>query len=132
MPRRIRHAFSGVLLLLVYGPSAMAGELITIPPSQAHAYLQNTPNVFVLDVRTQREFNKGHLENAVLIDYYRRDFRKRIADLDRDEPYLIYCHSGARSKAALRLMRALGFEDIRHVGGGIRDWAREGLPIVRP
>jgi rhodanese-related sulfurtransferase len=110
----------------------MGAELVTIAPGDARAFLRNTRDVFVLDVRTEREFKKGHLEDAVLIDYYRRDFKRRIAALDKAEPYLIYCYSGARSKAALRLMDSLGFQNIRHIKGGIRDWKREGLPLVRP
>lgn len=85
----------------------------------------------VLDVRTPAEWKMGVVEGAVLMNYH-DDFKARVAELDRDKTYLLYCHSGGRSAAALRVMEELGFENVIHMPGGFRDWSAEGLPLVPP
>ena len=87
-------------------------------------------DLVVLDVRTPDEFASGHLADAVLIDFYRPDFAERIAELDRDVPYLLYCRSGNRSGQAAALMADLGFTDVADVDGGVLAWADAGLPLV--
>ena len=88
-------------------------------------------DLIILDVRTPDEFNAGHLDGAVMIDFYESDFADRIADLDRDQPYLMYCRSGNRSGAASELMDELGFTNVAHVDGGILAWLDAGEPIVQ-
>ena len=58
----------------------------------------------VLDVRTNDEYNQGHLENAVMIDYYKPDFKQRLAKLDKTKPVFVYCAAGARSEAAAQAL----------------------------
>ena len=84
----------------------------------------------MLDVRTDGEFAEGHLENAVQLDFYRDDFRDRLAELDPDVPYLLYCRSGNRSGHTLAIMEELGFSDVTDVDGGIVAWADAGLPVI--
>ncbi len=86
----------------------------------------------VLDVRTSAEFSRGHLPLALNLDLYRPDFRDRLAELDRDNTYLVYCRSGARSARATRLMAALGFPRVHDLRGGILAWERAGLPVKSP
>lgn len=85
----------------------------------------------VLDVRTPEEFAQGHLDGAVMIDFYRDDFSDRLAELDRDVPYLLYCRSGNRSGQTLAIMEQLGFRDVADVDGGITAWQGAGLPVTR-
>jgi rhodanese-related sulfurtransferase len=85
----------------------------------------------ILDVRTPGEFRRGHIEGAVLMNYYDRDFRERFAALDRDLTILAYCHVGSRSSGVLDLAEKLGFKRVFDLRGGIVDWNRAGLPLVR-
>ena len=86
--------------------------------------------LIVLDVRTQEEFEGRRLPDATMIDFYAPDFQERIADLDRDAPYLLYCRSGNRSGQTAELMKELGFTDVRDVEGGIVSWLDNGHPFV--
>ncbi|NNE72894.1 MAG: rhodanese-like domain-containing protein [Acidimicrobiales bacterium] len=88
------------------------------------------PDLIVLDVRTPEEFAEGHLEGAMMIDFYRDDFAEQIAALDPEVPYLLYCRSGNRSGQTAEIMTSLGFADVADVNGGILAWAEAGLPIV--
>ena len=82
---------------------------------------RNTDAV-ILDVRTPEEFNSGHLENAINIDFKAHNFSLQINQLSKDTPYLIYCRSGARSFNACMLMQNMGFKKVVNLKGGILDW----------
>lgn len=71
----------------------------------------------IIDVRTPAEAAAGMLEGAVNIDIGSADFGDRIASLDRDGSYLLYCRTGNRSAQAASIMRELGFTDVIDAGG---------------
>ena len=92
---------------------------------------KNNPDFIILDVRTPEEFSRGHLENAININYYSNNFQKDLAKLDKTKTYLIYCLSGNRSGKSLNSMKHLGFIRVYNVSGGIRQWEKEGYPITQ-
>lgn len=85
----------------------------------------------VLDVRRPDEYARGHLENAVNIDVSAPDFRERIAELDRDRPYVVYCKAGVRGAKAMEILRQAGFSRVYNISGGFDNWTRQGLPVQR-
>lgn len=111
--------------------SATPDGFATITPGDAASLLADAPDdLVVLDVRTPEEFAAGHLDGAVLVDFYDPDFADRLAELDPDVPYVVYCRSGNRSGQTLPLMQQLGFGSAVDIGGGIVAWAEAGLPVV--
>lgn len=88
------------------------------------------PAPVLIDVRTPAEFAEGHIEGATLIDYNASDFRDRVAELDPDATYVIYCRSGNRSAGARAVLEDLGFVDVTDIEGGILAWNAAGLPVV--
>ena len=56
----------------------------------------------ILDVRTQDEYNEGHIDNCVLIDWYSASFNKEVEKLDKTKPIYVYCHVGGRSSSAMK------------------------------
>lgn len=134
---RVSRRHIGVLVLFaiaaLLASCGGAGDtgLRTVEATEAAALLDEPPaGLVVLDVRTPDEFNAGHLEGAEMIDFYRPDFADRIAELERDTPYLLYCRSGNRSGSTLELMEDLGFTDVTEVDGGILAWEASGLPVL--
>jgi len=112
------------------GASSAAGIRV-VPVSEARRIQEDPPaGLVVLDVRTTEEFAEGHLDGAMMIDFYAPDFADQIATLDRDVPYLLYCRSGNRSSQARAIMEQLGFTDVADVDGGIAAWVDAGLPVV--
>lgn len=72
--------------------------------------------VVILDVRTQEEFQETHVIGAQNIDWYQPDFKDRVAKLDKNAEYKLYCRSGNRSGQATTLMQSLGFKQVENLG----------------
>ena len=99
---------------------------VDVELDKAQQLLTTNKELVVLDVRTKGEFQQGHLPNAINIDYNAADFASRIDDLDRNKPYLIYCHAGVRSKAAFQMMQQKGFIQLYNMKGGWAEWSKKG------
>ncbi len=92
---------------------------------------KDNPEFVILDVRTPEEYEAGHLENAVNIDFYSDDFEKELDALDRDRIYLEYCRSGGRSRSTLAVMKRLNFNEVYNMDGGFMTWGKKGYPFVK-
>jgi rhodanese-related sulfurtransferase len=86
--------------------------------------------IITLDVRTPGEFNEGHIDGALLIDFQSGNFENEIASLDKSKTYAVYCRSGNRSGEAVKVMSDAGFTNLYNLNGGVIDWANAGLPLV--
>ena len=92
---------------------------------------KKNPDFIIVDVRTPAEYDEGHIENALNVDFKSRSFKSEISKLDRDKKYLIHCRSGVRSRGALSIMVELDFKEIYHLYEGIIGWDKEGYPTVK-
>jgi rhodanese-related sulfurtransferase len=87
-------------------------------------------NAQVLDVRTQKEYNSGHLKNAFLADWMdRQTFQERVQYLDKNKPVYTYCLSGGRSQAAAEWLKEHGFKEVHNLDGGILAWRNDYKPV---
>ncbi|NYB26414.1 MAG: rhodanese-like domain-containing protein [Methanobacteriaceae archaeon] len=50
----------------------------------------------MLDVRTPKEYQNEHLENAKLLDVKSGDFEDKLENMDKNKEYFIYCKQGKR------------------------------------
>lgn len=89
------------------------------------------PGVQIIDVRTPSEFAEGHIRGAVNIPVQQADFAERMAQLDPNATYAVYCRSGNRSKGAVEQMRSAGFGTIYELAAGTNGWTAEGQPLTR-
>jgi rhodanese-related sulfurtransferase len=80
----------------------------------------------LIDVRRQDEHDSAHIPGDRLIPF--DNLRDEAASLPQDTPVVLYCRSGDRSGAAVRALRASGY-DAYSVEGGILGWSEHGLPI---
>ena len=126
----MRPALLLFLLTLLAACSTTVG-IETVSAADAASLLDDRPEVAIIDVRTPEEFGEGHIAGATMIDFYRADFRDRIAELDRDAPYVIYCRSGNRSGQTKDIMAELGFTDVTDIDGGVVAWVQAGYGLVR-
>ena len=76
----------------------------------------------IIDVRTPKEFNQGHIENAININFKSSNFIKSISKLNKDTSFLIYCKSGNRSGKAAKIFDSIGFYKIYNLKGGYINW----------
>lgn len=102
----------------------------TLSAKEYSEKIYKIPDAPIIDVRTPEEYSKGHLENAVNIDWNGSNFDKNIETLDKTKPVFIYCLSGSRSSAAASKMRAKGFEEVYELKGGIMKWREANLPMT--
>jgi rhodanese-related sulfurtransferase len=93
--------------------------------------LEETSESIIVDVRTDSEYQAGHVENAILISLHNPDFMDKIGDLDKDKTYYVYCKSGLRSRSAVLKMKKEGFSKVYNIRGGINDLTRNGLDPVK-
>lgn len=96
---------------------------------EAHSLLRDKQSIQVLDVRTAREFQQGHIEGAINIDYYADDFAEQLKALDPNLEYLVHCRSGVRSGKSLLILKSIGVEKLIHLDGGIKAWISSDLPL---
>jgi UPF0176 protein len=113
-------------------------------PSQTGAYLSarefneyiDDPDAVVVDMRNAYESEVGHFENALTPDV--ETFREELAvvpellRVHKNKKIALYCTGGIRCEKASAWLKHQGFENVRHLRGGIIDYAhqveREGLP----
>ena len=94
------------------------------------AELMNDPNVVILDVRTAEEFNEGHLEGALNIDWKQDGFMEKAkVALYKDRTIAVYCRSGRRSANAAESLTAEGYKAV-NLKGGILAWKEAMKPIT--
>jgi len=83
------------------------------------------PEAQLIDVRTLKEYNQGHIENATLIDFFSNDFKEKVQAFDKDKPLYLYCRSGGRSGKASKIILELGFKEIYDLQGGYMAWSSQ-------
>ncbi len=97
---------------------------MNITAEEAKQLMDSETGYIILDVRTQEEFDQGHIPGAILIPNTEIEARALEELTDRDQLILVYCRSGRRSKQAAEILAALGYTNIREFGG-IIDWPYE-------
>lgn len=63
------------------------------------------------------------------VEYGVKDYREKLAGLDKSQSYYVYCHSGLRSARTADLLKKLGFNYVYNVEGGIVEWKKNGDKI---
>ena len=97
---------------------------------EGFAKLIAEPGVVVLDVRTAEEFNEGHIEGALLIDWKQDGFMEKAkATLPKDRTIAVYCRSGRRSASAASELGAEGYKVVNLLGG-ILAWKETQRPVT--
>jgi len=119
---------AGMIFYFNLGPSVPEGY-VDFRAVEAQEQLAQSKDVKILDIRTPAEFQSGHLQGAVNVDYYAKDFEDSLKKLDKNAQYLVYCRTGNRSSSALKKMHKLGFTKVWHMSRGIEDWKGTGLPL---
>ena len=121
---------AAVVVYFAYSKGWIFAGFESITPKQAQSMLENDKNVFLLDVRTEEEFNQEFINGATLIPV--QVLAQNLPKIEnvKDKKIIVYCHSGNRSVNASRILAKNGFTPL-NVTGGITRWKSEGLPTVQ-
>ena len=93
--------------------------------------LRKGKDVVVLDVRSPDEYSEGHVPGARNLNVTDKTFAERVAKLDKDKTYLVYCQSGGRSTRAAAKMKELGFGKLYNFAGSMVEWEKAGKPVEK-
>jgi len=107
----------------LFGVKEETSNNITILDKNAFKQAISTKKVQLVDVRTSSEYNGGHINKAINIDFFNaQNFQKQFEKLDKTKPVYLYCRSGARSQKAARKLSGMGFTEIIDLKGGYSSW----------
>lgn len=118
--------------LAAEAPAKVAKDaaVVHVDGAGAGRLLSTNKNVFVLDVRTSKEFARGHIQGATNIDFNGSKFSAEIGKLDRNQTFLVHCAGGGRSTKSLEVFKKLGFRSLIHLDGGLAAWEEAGQPVT--
>ena len=97
---------------------------MNITAEEAKAIMDIEEDYIILDVRTQEEYDQGHIPGAIVISHEEIAGKAEEVLTDKDQLILVYCRSGRRSKIAAEALVELGYTNIKEFGG-IIDWPYE-------
>ena len=119
--------FLAVMLLTACGQDKendQGAVYVNITAEEAKQIMDSEEGYIILDVRTQEEYNQGHIPGATQISHEEIAEKAEEVLTDKNQLILVYCRSGRRSKLASEALVELGYTNIKEFGG-IIDWPYE-------
>jgi rhodanese-related sulfurtransferase len=129
----------GWIVIIVLGTAVVAGIAAKlyisrtsgadISQEQLQEWMEQKSDFCILDVRSVREYNSGHVPGAIHINH------TEISEhLDRLKPYenkdvVVYCERGVRARVAQKALVKEGFTNVHHLTGDMNAWRQAGLPM---
>lgn len=108
---------------------AMNSQFTSYPIEEYDAKI--VPNHILIDVRTEEEYAEMRLPNSMNIPWVAENFEKRISELDRNTPIYVHCKLGRRSMLASHKIKAMGFQEVVNLEGGIIRWINKGKEVLK-
>ena len=112
------------LIATAGGGSSTAGLAREISVDKAYEMYQS--GTFVVDVRTQEEWDEYHAPNTNLIPL--DELQARLSEVPKDQEILVVCRSGNRSQEGRDILLAAGY-NATSMAGGLKEWYAKGYPI---
>ena len=97
---------------------------VNITAEEAKQIMDSEEGYIILDVRTQEEYDQGHIPGAIMISHEEIAEKAEGVLTDKEQLIRVYCRSGRRSKIAAEALVELGYTNIKEFGG-IIDWPYE-------
>jgi len=116
--------------------TAMAGIAFTavataamqnISAVEMQKLVKQTPDYYLLDVRTLGEYTQKRIKGAHLIPI--DQVQNRLNEIPRNKPIIVYCETGMRSAQVGRYLDSLGYKGVSNLSQGIMGWQVRGYPI---
>tara|TARA_B100000953_G_scaffold178661_1_gene147186 strand:- start:186 stop:572 length:387 start_codon:yes stop_codon:yes gene_type:complete len=123
--------FTAVLLISILISSCAIGQITNDIDIDEFRKKMVSEKYVLVDVRTEKEFDDGHIEDALNIDYFSATFSDEISNIGLEKPVLVYCRSGNRSGKSMRIMSDLGFKEVYNLIGGIKGWKAKNNRLIK-
>lgn len=110
-----------IVVLLYVRRMLIARSVVTYTPGQIEEKLRDDRNIILLDVRTRKEWESGHIKSAHHIPLHELGRRFDELEKHKSKEIVCYCQTGNRSTTAAVRLKRLGFTTA-HMKGGIAEW----------
>ncbi len=122
-------SFVGLVAASVIAAGCAGADVPNVQELSQKEFLTNPPEgALILDVRTQAEFDAGHVPGAINISH--DELATRLDELDsaKDRAVVVYCRSGKRAGLASSVLLEAGYVNVLHLEGDMNAWNASGLP----
>jgi rhodanese-related sulfurtransferase len=124
----------GIALVVITITSVMVmnqtpSSVKTLPSeiSVDDAYEMYNEGAFLLDVRTQEEWDEYHAPGTTLIPL--DELPDRLAEVPTDQTIVVVCRSGNRSQQGRDILLDAGYEQVTSMADGLKTWRTLGYPV---
>jgi rhodanese-related sulfurtransferase len=93
------------------------------------ASIKDRPDIYLLDVREQWEYDEGHLPGVNLLPM--GEVPVNLDKIPTDKEVIVTCRSGNRSSQITEFLKQNGFSNVHNMQGGILAWEQAGYEVVR-
>ena len=115
-----------IIVIVLIALSGQGNQGLAREVNTDQAYQMYQSGVFVVDVRTQEEWDEYHAPNTTLIPL--DQLQNRLAEIPKDREILVVCRSGNRSQQGRDILLAAGY-NATSMTGGFKEWYAKGYPI---
>lgn len=106
----------------------LKADFANITISEAKNLIDTEPDIFILDVRWNYEFEAGHILGACHMPYTGITSRQDELPDNKSHKILVYCQSGSRSQTASTTLTSLSYSHVYNMVGGFTGWKDAGYP----
>ncbi len=120
-----------IVLLSCFLLASCAGNQAYITQDELLSSIDEGRAPVIIDVRSVREYQAGHIPGAIQISFYSGSSRYSQIDAQKDEPIIVYCGHGPRAGMARFSIQRAGFERVLYLKGHMSAWQERDLPIEK-
>ncbi|MDC0223377.1 rhodanese-like domain-containing protein [Gammaproteobacteria bacterium] len=115
-------------LILLMSFDALSAELWSVAQLQK-AISKSDHKPVLLDVRTQSEYNDGHIQDAINIPHDQLLKEPQLLSAYKDSQMVVFCRSGVRAGKVIEMLEGLGFKEIIDIDGDMLAWNEAGHSV---
>ena len=119
---------SYLALILLMSFDALSAELWSVAQLQK-AISKSGHKPVLLDVRTQSEYNDGHIQDAINIPHDQLLKEPQLVSAYKDSQMVVFCRSGVRAGKVIEMLEGLGFKEIIDIDGDMLAWNEAGHSV---
>jgi len=119
------------LLPLLLFSMVVKADIQQITPQLLLTLLQKQQAPIILDVRSQQEYQQGHIEGAINIAYDQLGSQSELLKDYKQQPIVVYCRSGRRAQVAYQALQQKGFTQLVDLQGHMNLWQQKQYPLSK-
>ena len=97
-----------------------------VSSQQLAEYLSEKEDIVLLDIRTEAEYEAGHIQGAQWFPRGKLEYYIQERVKDANSKIVLYCRTGGRSALATLTLKEMGYTDVVDLQGGFKEWVAGG------